>query len=180
MDKSRLYILSGILVFIALLLIIFALVPRLLKNDQEQLIIHTAERLGYRPTQKIELVDKCWDVFSHCGIFLYYRTELTREAFSQSIANLSWKVVNQMEVEGLEIFTDINFNTAFRITISGHDSLINQNLMPPFKAWRWRLGAPDGAIWTFSYYPLATQHVLIALNGEALTENIISILYQTK
>ena len=39
---------------------------------------HTAERLGYDPALEIAQVNRCWDIFAHCGSFLYYKTSATQ------------------------------------------------------------------------------------------------------
>lgn len=86
-----------------------------------------------------------------------------------------------MEIDGYEIFTDINLGTNSRITIGGSDALGgDRSRLPKFKGYRWRLSDPQGRRWTISYFPLASQGGPVVLDGQLLQQNIVAVLYQTR
>lgn len=149
-------------------------------HNQQGTLLRTAERLGYDPASKIVQVKRCWDIFAHCGHFLFYRTSLSQTEFSHNLKLLRWNITNEMEVDGYEIFTKLNLGTDSHITIGGLDALSDRSQLPQFKGYRWRLTDPVGHSWTADYYPLANQRGPFAINGQALTKNVVQILYQTR
>jgi len=148
--------------------------------SQREKIYLTAEKLGYDPALKIAQVNRCFDVFSHCYLFLYYKTDLTQEELKHKIDTLSWDISNEMEVDGYEIFTDINYGTTSRLTIDGTDELGDRSQLPNFDGYRWRLRDSAGGRWTITYFPLSSHPGSIALDGSKLEHNIVAIQYQTR
>ena len=74
----RIKLLSFFLLMAALLLSGVGVI--LWRNDsQEASLRRIAECLGYDPLLEIAQVNRCWDVFSHCGLFLYYQTSSLEE-----------------------------------------------------------------------------------------------------
>lgn len=149
-------------------------------HSQQVTLLRTARRLGYEPASKIAQVKRCWDIFAHCGYFLFYRTDLAQAELTHNLGLLAWDVTNKMSVDGYEIFTKVNLGTASRITLGGLDGLGDRSQLPPFKGYRWHLTDPEGRSWTIDYYPLASQAGPILLDGQALRQNISIILYQTR
>lgn len=139
-----------------------------------------AERLGLPPDAQIAQVRRCWDIFAHCGEFAYYRTDLTQEELAHNLAGLGWETDYEMEVDGYEIFTNLNFGTQSDLTIDGTDGIESRLSLPIFKGYRWRLTDPQGAHWAITHFPLASHTADIALDGQPLEQNIVSILYQTR
>jgi len=171
-----------LLVFCILATLLLVCVITVVWRDysQREKIYLTAEKLGYDPALKIAQVNRCFDVFSHCYLFLYYKTDLTQEELKHKIDTLSWDISNEMEVDGYEIFTDINYGTTSRLTIDGTDELGDRSQLPNFDGYRWRLRDSAGGRWTITYFPLSSHPGSIALDGSKLEHNIVAIQYQTR
>lgn len=147
---------------------------------QRERVHNTAESLGYDPALVISEVERCWDLFAHCGQLLFYRTSQSSEEFAHKIDALGWTRLNHEEVDGYEIFTQINLGTKSRLTIDGSDGMGDRNSLPRFRANRWRLSDPDGRTWTITHFPTADRPNVIDLDGIPLHENVIVVQYQIR
>jgi hypothetical protein len=135
---------------------------------------------GYDPASTIAEVDRCWDVFAHCGQFLYFRTDQTSEDIEGKIDALGWTLLNKVEVDGYEIFTNINLGTRSRMRIDGSDGIEERSKLPRLRGDRWRLSDAQGRTWTITHFPLADRPNSIELDGSPLQQNVVSVVYQTR
>jgi hypothetical protein len=149
-------------------------------RSRQGVVRNMAVNWGYTPSLEIALVGRCWDVFSHCGHFLYYETDFTRDDLARGIDGLAWMVANEMEIDGYEIFTALNLGTEAELRVGGIDALGDRSNLPAFDGYRWRLVDKAGRTWTISYFPVAAARLPVTLNGRTLQMNIVSILYQTR
>jgi hypothetical protein len=170
-----------VVVSVLLVLAVSSVVMTSCQNDvRRERVRSTAERLKYDPALVISEVERCWDVFAHCGQLLFYRTGQSNEELERRIDGLGWIRLNQEEVDGYEIFTNINLGTRSRITIDGSDGMGDRSSLPRFRANRWRLSDPDGRTWTITHFPLLGRPNVIALDGMPLQENIVVVQYQIR
>lgn len=148
--------------------------------SHQERVQQTAAVLGYDPASKIAEVHRCWDIFSHCGQFLYFQTDQTSEDIERKIDTLGWILLNRVEVDGYEIFTNINLGTQSRMRIDGSDGIEDRSKLPRLRGDRWRLSDSQGRTWTITHFPLADRPNSIELDGVLLYQNVVSVLYQTR
>ncbi len=151
-----------------------------LRPSPETTLLAAADRLGYEPLSKIAQVERCWDIFAHCGHQLSYATDLTQVELADKLDGLGWNLTNHMPIDGYEIFTKLNLGTRARITIAGSEGLDERDRLPRFKGYRWRLTDPEGRLWTVDHYPLADQIGPFAIDGRPFADNIVQIMLQTR
>lgn len=162
-------------------ILISCMVTTACHSHSDQDIVHnTAARLGYDPNLKIAIVGRCWDIFTHCGQFLYFRTDQTSKDLERRIDALQWTLLNKVEVDGYEIFTNINLGTRSRLEIDGSDGIEDRSELPRLRGVRWRLSDPQGRRWIVTHFPLTDIPNSIELDGVSLQQSIVSVLYQTR
>jgi len=151
------------------------------KNQTEYDDVHlTASKLQYNPAMEIGQAQGCFDVFSHCYVFLYYRTDQTREDLENSIQSLDWKILDAHDIDGYVIFTHINYDSRYRLTLNGSELNGDRTNLPQFKGYKWRLKDHSGKYWGVEYFPLASQFGIFAIDGSETKNNIVVIMRQTR
>ena len=178
MKKKKILIIAlVVLLFFVLSIFVFR---KIRQNNQKLQLYKTASLIGYNSGNEITQVNRCYDIFSHCGLFLFFKTDMTLESFKTQLRRMPFKETNEKDIDIYEIFTAINLGTRNKLSINETDGLGDRNQLPHQKGYRWHFQDKDGRYWTISYYPLSDNSETIKLDGQPFKTNIVGVLYQTK
>jgi hypothetical protein len=169
-----------VLLFLAVLVVGFMINRFVAQRRQRSTIYDVAGQLGYRPEAELAQTQRCWDIYAHCGVFLYYTVELSRERFEQEVAQLDLDLIRSASTDGYTIFTEINLGTSRRLTANGNDGLENREALPEPEAYEWHLLDDRSRRWIVRYYDVVGTDVRYALDGQTVHANIVSVLLQTR
>ncbi len=179
--KTKFFRLLTILLFVLFILILSGFIFNQIRQiNQKSRLSQIAALIGYYSENEIAQVNRCYDVFSHCGLFLYYETDITYEVFKTQLKQIQFEKTNETDIDGYEIFTDLNLGTKNKLSINEMDGMGDRNQLPRFIGYRWRFRDNEDHNWTVSYYPLSENSETIKLDGQPFKTNIVGILYQTK
>lgn len=135
-----------------------------------------AQQLEYIPVAQIAKYRTCWDIFpSHCGLILYYTTEISLDEFQTKVNDLTPTQVLPRNSDGYTLF-DINFVTEKRLTVDGMGDSSNHSRMPEPIAYRWRITEEGGTRWFITFYQVADDGHIYEIDGQQIVGNIVTIL----
>ena len=169
-----------ILLIIALLFVLVSIFNQIRQINQKSRLSQIANLIEYNTKDEITQVNRCWDIFSHCGLFLYYKTDMTHDVFKTQLKQIPFKETNEYDIDIYEIFTSLNLGTKNKLSINGTDGLGDRNQLPHSKGYRWSFRDDKDHNWIVSYYALSENPETIKLDGQPFKANIVEVLYQTK
>ncbi len=173
-----------------LLIIIFVVVfllgsiglvwTEILRDSQEAKLQNLAVLLDYQESNKIAQVRRCWDINSHCGIFLHFTTGLSLSELDSKISALPYPVNYTDNIRGYGFFTDINMGTSREITYNGNNGIPERDMIPEPNAKKYVLNGEKPAEWVISLYELTPYQGSYQVGGQNITGNLITILLIVK
>lgn len=179
--KTKFFRLLTILLFVLFISVLIGFIFYQIRQiNQKSRLSQISILIGYNSENKIAQVSQCWDIFSHCGLLLYYKTNMTYDVFKTQLKQIPFEETNKMDIDGYEIFTGLNLGTKNKLSINETDGLLNSNQLPRFRGYRWRFRDNEDHNWEVSYYPLSVNPETIKLDGQPFKTNIVEVLYQTK
>jgi hypothetical protein len=153
---------------------------RIKEKQQVPTVYEVAEKLGYSPQAQLAQTRRCWDIFAHCGVFLYFTTELSLDEFQTQVMQLGFSQKRFGDIDGYTIFTDINLGTNRLLTANGNDGLENRFSLPEPDAHEWHLTDKQGRRWVIAHYEVTATGIQYAIDGQDVHGNIVSLMLQTK
>jgi hypothetical protein len=139
-----------------------------------------ATQLGHTSQSHLAQVEACWDLQSHCGIFVYYTVEANRETFQADVERLEMEEVMSRDVDGRQLFTNINTHSTETLTVNGEDMRspsAPEELIPRAYEW-WVVNEDEQNVFITLYTTDPLQQY--ALNGQSVNQNIVSVMLQIR
>lgn len=170
------------LILMVSIIVAITLVKFLDNKKQTERVALVAIQLGYKPENKIDIYNKSWDIFEHQGIYLHFSSDLTQEGIGELINKFDMEKVNEMDIDGYEIFTNINLSPLNnKLTVNGNDMMgVNRAVFLQYKGYKWKLLDNEGKNWTISHYDIRTTKQQFEFNGKPINAAIVEIMLQTK
>lgn len=139
-----------------------------------------AQGLGYREENLVAQASYCWDIFAHCGQFLYFFTDMNPDELQAAYDGLELEQAFAGEVDGFNVFTAINYHTRRRLTIGGSQDPASSPGLPPLRGYERRGFDSQGRRVVVGYYPFVTYAARVELDGVPVSRNMVEVMLQTR
>ncbi len=136
--------------------------------------------LGNSPANQLGQNTRCWDIFTHCGYYIYFLTPLSQSQVATTIGEIGYVIRWEDQIDGYTAYSTINLWTSHRLTANGEDGTIREDPTLTPKAYLWRLTGVQGQEWGVSFYAIGDPSIPYLLDGQSVNQNLIVLMTQIR
>jgi hypothetical protein len=171
-----------LVVFFLLVFVIGATAAYITIRGKRQIdaVNEVAQKLGFDPQDSLVQTRRCWDIFAHCGVFIYFDTDVSLDEMQKRTRQLGFAQQRFDRVDGYSIFTDVNIGAGGELTVDGDDGLESRDTLPEPDAHRWHLVDRQDREWVVGFYDLSETGTEYAFDGEAIRSRVVTVMLRTR